>query len=151
MGKKVIGTVAILLICAVICICFVGCNDYDSHFEVIDISKEVFIATVTVSSYLSGSDLKLDVEEIEWAKEIQSLKRDGQYATAVKFVDTSKAKEFADEIQAGIDKARADAGAEGIAFVDENNKWALVVERKGTLVVYGRSEAVKDTIKYKLN
>ena len=63
----------------------------------------------------------------------------------MKFADSAKAKEFADAVQARIDKDFADAEAIGMS-VSKNSDLSSAVMRKGALVVYGRLGAVKDAI-----
>ena len=148
--KKLIRITAIVFIIAMIGVCFVGCNVDDisvdeSHFEVIDMPKIEFVATYALTSILSDNKLELNVSDIEWVKEIKTLKKDGLYATAVKFTDSAKAKEFADAVQARIDKDFADAEAMGMA-VSKNSNLSSAVRRKGALVVYGALGAVNDAI-----
>ena len=151
MSRKVISMVAIMLIFAVASVCFVACNIDDisvdeRFFEIVEMSKEEFVATVAASSFLSGKGIKIDVADIEWAKEIKTLRRDGQRATAVKFVDESMAIEYANAIQARIDKDIADAKAEGVAVL-ENHALSSAVERRGLIVVYGTLGAVTDAVR----
>ena len=150
MSKKVISIVAIIALVAIIGVGLVGCNVDDisvdeSHFEVIDMPKDVFVASVVLTSIFSDNKTELSASDIEWVKEIKTLKKDGLYATAVKFADAGKAKEFADAVQARIDKEFAAAEAMGMA-VSKNDALSSAVRRKGTLVVYGALGAVNDAI-----
>ena len=148
--KKLIRITAIVFIIAMVSVCFVGCNVDDisvdeSHFEVLDVPKVEFVSLVAPMSILSDNKMELNVSDIEWVKEINTLCKDGLYATAVKFEDADKAKEFADAVQARIDKDFADAEAKGIA-VSRNSSLSSAVMRKGSLVVYGALGAVDDAI-----